>query len=535
MAYFTSNPYPMSREPVYATSGVVATSQPLASQAGLHILRSGGNAVDAAIATAAALTVVEPTSNGLGSDAFALIWADDELHGINGSGRAPAGLNREAVVGHGHAAMPIYGWLSVTVPGAVRLWADAHERFGRLPFAEVLAPAIHYARHGFPLSPVLAMYWQRAAADYGEQPGAEFDGWRQVFMPNGFRPSAGTLWHSEGHARTLEAIARSRAEAFYSGEVAAAIEAYARATGGLLRRDDLAAHRSEWVQPISARYRGHEIWEIPPNNQGLAALEALRILDGLTLPATRDTVAGLHLQIEAMKLAFEDSFRHIGDPAHVDVPVEKLLSAAHCAELRDRIGKHALMPSYTRPFASDTVYLCSADSDGMMVSFIQSNFHGFGSGVVVPEYGLSMQNRGYNFTLEPGHPNELKPGKRPYHTIMPGFLSRDDGKPLGPFGVMGGFMQPQGHVQMVVNTIDYQMNPQTALDAPRWSWSHDRAVRVEPTLPVHLMSGLGKRGHDISVGPDGSGFGRGQIIWRRADGVYEAGSDSRTDGQVAAF
>ncbi|QBY07105.1 gamma-glutamyltransferase family protein (plasmid) [Deinococcus metallilatus] len=512
---------------------MVATSQPLATQAGLFVLREGGNAIDAAIATAAALTVVEPTSNGIGGDAFALVWSGGKLSGLNGSGRAPRKLSHDVLPDGG---LPTHGWLPVTVPGAPRAWADLHSRFGRLPFERLFAPAIGYARNGYPLSPVLARNWRRAIRAFQARGTREFQAWFDTFAPDGFTPVPGAVWRSEGHARTLEAIAQTGGAAFYEGDLAESIDAHARASGGLLRGEDLAAHRSEWVKPIQTCYQGHLVHEIPPNGQGIAALIALGILDGLPLPDQRDSAEGLHLQIEAMKLAFADAHAFVADPQHVRVPVKELLDPAYHARRRAQIGPEALLPQAGDPNAHGTVYLCTADGEGNMVSFIQSNYMGFGSGVVVPGTGIALHNRGHNFHLDPTHPNALAPGKRPYHTIIPGFLSRADGTPVGPFGVMGGFMQPQGHVQVVLNTVRYGMNPQQALDAPRWQWLQGKAVEVEYALGADLARALAARGHDVRVQLEPGSFGRGQIIWRNPEtGVLEGGTESRTDGQVAGF
>ncbi|ACO47594.1 gamma-glutamyltransferase family protein [Deinococcus deserti] len=525
-------PYPSIRQPVYARNGMVATSQPLAAQAGLFILREGGNAVDAAIATAAALTVVEPTSNGIGGDLFALVWDSGEVHGLNGSGRSPALLNMDALPG---GEMPTHGWLPVTVPGAPRAWADLHARFGRLPFEQVLAPAIEYARRGYALSPVLAHGWARGIQAHRQRTGVVFEPWLDTFAPSGFQPAPGALWASEAHATTLEQIARSGAADFYEGNLARRIDTYAQDTGGLLRAGDLAAHQSEWVKPISVRYQDHDVWEIPPNGQGIAALIALGILDGMDLPPTRDDEYGLHLQIEAMKLGFTDAHRYVADPAVSDVPVQQLLDPAYHAARRALIGEQALNPEPGDPQSHGTVYLATADGDGQMVSLIQSNYMGFGSGVVVPGTGIALQNRGHNFNLDASHPNALAPGKRPYHTIIPGFLTQGQ-HAVGPFGVMGGFMQPQGHVQVILNTLRYGMNPQQALDAPRWQWTSGKTVEVEHGLGASLSRALAARGHDLKVQLDPGAFGRGQIIWRDAKtGVLSGGSESRADGQAAAF
>ncbi|WP_083939150.1 gamma-glutamyltransferase family protein [Deinococcus apachensis] len=512
---------------------MVATSQPLAAQAGLSILQAGGNAVDAAIATAAALTVVEPTSNGIGGDLFALVWAGGELHGLNASGAAPAALTLDALPG---GEMPRHGWTPVTVPGAVRGWADLHVRFGRLPFADVLAPAIRYAREGYPLSPVLAAGWARARGIYRSLNREVLEEWFRVFAPDNFTPAPGSLWRSEDHARTLELIAQTGGAAFYEGELAERIDAHARATGGLLRASDLAAHRSEWVKPIHARYGDHLVHEIPPNGQGIAALIALNVLNGMDLPDRRDDPDGLHLQIEAMKRGFHDAHTYVGDPRHVPVYVERLLGEANTASHRTYLGETAHDPATRAPSTGGTVYLAAADGEGGMVSLIQSNYMGFGSGVVVPGTGIALHNRGHNFHLDPAHPNALAPGKRPYHTIIPGFLSRVDGTPVGPFGVMGGFMQPQGHLQVVLNTVRYGMNPQQALDAPRWQWLSGKGVEVEHALGAGLARALAARGHEVRVQLDSGSFGRGQIIWRNPEtGVLEGGTESRTDGHVAVW
>lgn len=525
--------YPTVRRPLYARRGMVATGQPLAAQAGLSVLQAGGNAVDAAIATAAALTVVEPTSNGLGGDLFALVWAGGELHGLNASGAAPAALTLDALPG---GEMPRHGWMPVTVPGAVRGWADLHARFGRLPFADVLAPAIRLAREGYPLSPVLAAGWARAIRIYRGVNQPLFEEWFRVFAPDSFTPAPGALWRSEAHARTLEAIAGTNGAAFYEGELAEQIDAHARATGGLLRASDLAAHRSEWVTPIHARYGDHLVHEIPPNGQGIAALIALNILNGIDLPDRRDDPDGLHLQIEAMKRGFHDAHTYVGDPRHVPVDVERLLGEANTASHRSYLGDLAHDPATRAPSTGGTVYLAAADGEGGMVSLIQSNYMGFGSGVVVPGTGIALHNRGHNFHLDPAHPNALAPGKRPYHTIIPGFLSRADGTPVGPFGVMGGFMQPQGHLQVVLNTVRYDMNPQQALDAPRWQWLSGRVVEVEHALEAQVSRALAARGHEVRVQLDSGSFGRGQIIWRNPEtGVLEGGTESRTDGHIAVW
>jgi len=532
---YAAQPYPSARSPLFASRAVVATSQPLAAQAGLQMLERGGNAVDAAIAAAAALTVVEPTSNGIGSDAFALVWDGARLHGLNGSGRAPAGLTPELVRGLGHETMPTRGWLAVTVPGAPAAWRDLHRRFGRLRFAVLFEPAIAYAERGFPLSPVLAYYWQRGCEIHAAAAGAEYAGWAETFAAGGSAPRAGEIWRSLGHARTLSQIAESEADAFYRGELARAMVDFAARTGGTLTADDLAAHSSSWVDPISTTYRGYDVWEIPPNGQGIAALIALNLLEHYELHTMRrESELAYHLQIEAIKLAFADAQRYVGDPERAAVPTAALLSTAYADERRKLIGERAGEPAPGDPLRGGTVYLCAADEDGMMVSFIQSNYMGFGGGIVVPGTGIALQNRGAGFSLQAGHPNELAPGKRPFHTIIPAFLTQD-GTPIGPFGVMGGHMQPQGHVQMVLNTVDWGLNPQASLDAPRWYWDAGRTLLLERGVAAQIGDALRGRGHAVSVAPGAGMFGRGQIIWRMPNGAYVAGSDGRADGAAVGY
>jgi gamma-glutamyltranspeptidase/glutathione hydrolase len=526
--------------PVLAPNGVVATSNPLAAQAGLRMLLAGGNAVDAAVAAATTLTVVEPWVNGIGSDAFALVWDGQKLHGLNASGRAPAAHTPELYAKLGHERMPNRGWLSVTVPGAPSAWVELNSRFGKLNLESVITPAIEYGRNGFPLAPETAQVWANTQRNYTENlKGPEYRGWFETFMPNGRVAKPGDMWTLPDHAETLERIVRTRAVDFYRGFSARAIESFAAETGGHITLDDMAAHKVAWVEPISARYRDHEVWEIPPNGQGIAALEALSILDGFDMASTpRDSVESWHRQIEAMKLGFIDARRYVADPDHEAVPVEGLLSSEYVSQRRSLIGEKALDPIAGDPPRGGTVYLCTADRDGMMVSYIQSNYQGFGSGIVIPGTGISLQNRGYGFTLEPGHPNLIAPGKRPFHTIIPAFLTRN-GEPVGPFGVMGADMQPQGHVQMVVNQIDYGMNPQTSLDAPRWRWQGGRDVLIEPSAGAEIIEGLRARGHNVLIADTESQFngngGRGQIIRRLPQGGYIAGSEPRSDGAAVGY
>jgi len=523
---------PFTRPSVYAAHGVVSTSHPLAASAGLRILQAGGNAVAAAIATAACLPVLEPCSNGLGSDAFALVWDGSRLHGLNGSGRSPAAASADGLRNRGLTEVPLFGWDAVTVPGMVRAWTDTHARFGRLPFADVLAPAIDYAERGAPVPPMVAWGWERGVRAVEDRLARDPDPGADHFLPL-FAPAplVGEVRALPVMAQTLRAIAASHGDDFYTGELARRMVAFSEASGGVFTASDLADHRSTWVEPISARYRDHEVWEIPPNGQGIAALMALTILDGF--PA--DTVADWHVQVEAMKLALADTHAFVADPDAVAVPTRELLSAAHANRRRALIGDRALAVEPVDPRPSDTVYLCATDSDGMMVSFIQSNFHGFGSQVVVPDTGIALQNRGSGFSLVPGHPNELAGGKRPFHTIIPGFLTRG-GEPVGPYGVMGGHMQAQGHVQVALHTVDGRLDPQAALARPRWFWDASTGqVVVESTADAAMVESLRARGHDVVVAGHPATFGRGQAIWRLDGGGWVAGSEPRADGVPMAW
>ena len=528
-----ATPYASYRFPMVGRRGAVATSQPVAAAAGLEMLTRGGNAVDAALATAIALTVVEPTSNGIGSDAFALVWDGATVHGLNASGSAPRALTRDAVIDAGYERMPELGWLPVTVPGAPSAWRALHERWGRLPFEVLFEPAIRLAEEGFAVTPYTSWVWLAAARRYARLRDApQHAGWFSTFSPDGTgsAPRAGEVMVLPDHARTLRLLAATGCDAFYRGDLAVAIEAFAQSTGGLLSADDLAAHRPDWVDPISTTYRDHEVWEIPPNGQGITALTALNILEGTDIADhPRDSVASFHLQIESMKLAFADALRHVADPAHVAVPVAGMLDKAYAATRRGMIGATAGDPPSGDPPRGGTVYLCAADGDGMMVSYIQSNYQGFGSAIVVPGTGIALQNRGANFSLDASHPNVLAPGKRPYQTIIPGMLTRA-GEVVGPFGVMGGFMQPQGHVQVVVNTVDHGLQPQAALDAPRFRWTQGRMVEVEMSTPPGTIEGLRRIGHRVIVQPERGEFGKGQIIRRLPGGALVAATDQRADG-----
>lgn len=523
--------YPSRRSPVLARN-TVATSHPLAAQAGLRMLARGGNAVDAAIATAITLTVVEPTGNGLGSDAFAILWDGTELHGLNASGRSPAGWTPQRFAGA--SDMPFRGWESVTVPGAVSAWVALSERFGKLPFASLFEPAITYAEDGFPVSPVIATLWARAAAELGSQPG-----FAETFMPGGDAPKAGEIFRSEGHARTLRLIAKSKGQAFYEGEIADAIAAYGAQHNAALTKADMAAHQADWCGTVSQKFDDLSLHEIPPNGQGIAACAALGILDHTNIrDLDADDPAALHLQIEAMKLALADAEGYVADPGHMSaVTADDLLSPDYLAA-RARLIDPSMAQDHGvgAPKNGGTVYLTAADADGMMVSFIQSNYAGFGSGVVVPGYGIALQNRGAGFSLDPKHQNVVGPSKRPFHTIIPGFLMQN-GTPLMSFGVMGGPMQAQGHVQMVLRTTLWGQDPQMAADAPRWRFVKGLEVACETTLPEATLEALRTMGHQITLeAPDNAfGFGGAQLIWRLENGAYAAGSDPRKDGMAVGF
>ncbi len=527
-----SYPYGSRRTVVYGRRGMVATSHPLAAQAGLTIMQQGGNAIDAAVAAATMLTVVEPTSNGIGSDAFAIVWAQDRMWGLNASGPAPRGLTAEWVKSQGFETVPAYGWPSVTVPGAPAAWAALSSRFGRMPLSRTVAPAVDIARNGHPVAPLVSDSWVRAVERFSTLLTDPLYGeWFRVFAPAGRGPRPGEIWHLPDHADTLEAIGDSGADAFYRGQVADRIVQFARETGGVIAPEDLSDFQPEWVSPIAVRFRGYDIWELPPNGQGLVALMALGMLEGLN-PASEEE--RIHYQIEALKLGFADAAAYLADPRTMPWPARAWLTDKYTRERRALIGPRARVPTAGRPISGGTVYLAAADGDGNMISYIQSNFRGFGSGLVVPGTGVALQNRGELFSLANEHPNRLESGKRPFHTIIPGFVTRGT-RPVGPFGVMGGFMQPQGHVQLISRVLELGFNPQAALDAPRFYWKEGNRVAVEASMPVSIQDALRHRGHEVEMELGPGLFGRGQIIWRDDQGVLMGGTDPRADGQVAVW
>ena len=529
--------YPSTRAPVFARN-VVATSHPLAAQAGLRMLQQGGNAVDAAVATAACMTIVEPCSNGLGSDAFCILWDGQRLHGLNASGPAPAAWTREYFLNkHGERGIPQRGVDSVSLPGAVAAWAALSQRFGKLPFEQLMAPAAEIAERGYAVPIIVQQKWQLASQvrELASQPG-----FAQTFLPKGRAPAVGEHFVMPNAARALKLIGATKGEAFYRGEIGAAVAAWSQQHGGALTAADLAAYQPEWVQPLAQDYRGHTLHEIPPNGQGIAAQMALGMLqhfDLASLPV--DGPESQHLQIEAMKLAFADVYRFVADGAHMEGPAEMLLDAGYLAsraKLIDARRAQHFGPGYAAK--GGTIYLSAADERGMMVSFIQSNYMGFGSGVVEPTFGVSLQNRGHGFSMQERHPNVVAPGKRPFHTIIPAFLTKD-GAPQMSFGVMGGHMQPQGHVQTLVRMLDHHQQPQAACDAPRWRVNDGLDLNVERHMPAATIEALAARGHRI-VGLDDSymDFGAGQFIWRLGDAAvdgYVAASDPRRDGAAVGF
>ena len=520
-----NNPYSWPRKPLLAANSV-ATSQPLAAQAGLQMLAGGGSAIDAILATAITLTLVEPVSNGIGSDAYAIVWDGKRMHGLNASGRSPAAWTPDYFKGRN--AMPVRGWDTVTVPGCVAAWVELHQKFGKLAFKKLFEPAIRYGREGFLVSPTIAGQWEKQVPELKDQPG-----FAKVFMPGGRAPRPGEVFKFRDHALALEEIAASKGKAFYRGELAEKLEAHARKHGGALRAADLAANKPDWVTPLEMDYRGYTLHEIPPNGQGMVALMALGMLENFDLRSHPvDGPDSLHLQIEVMKLAFADARRYIADIDHMDVKPQALLDRDYLKSRAKRVDMQRAQDfGHGTPPSGGTVYLAAADASGMMVSYIQSNYMGFGSGVVVD--GISLQNRGGTFVLQPGHPNCVGPKKRPYQTIIPGFVTKDR-KPVMAFGVMGGTMQPQGHAQVMVRIADYGQSPQAASDGPRFRVVQGLEVSVEDKLPADSLAELQRRGHRLVTIDDYNQFGSAQLIWK-LDGGYFCASDPRRDGQAVGF
>lgn len=531
------------RSPVYGRRGIVATSQPLATAAGLEILAKGGNAADAAVAAGAALNVTEPTSTGIGGDMFALYFSADtkRVTALNGSGRAPAALTLDRLKKEGFSSeLPPYYAHTVTVPGACAGWYDLIEKHGSLAMADILAPAIRLASEGFPVAPTTSYFWQRGAQrQLASMPNG------QELTINGRGPNAGEIFRNPGLARTFETIARGGKSAFYQGEIAEAIVSVMKEAGGTMSSDDLASHVSTWEGPISVTYRGLRVYECPPNGQGITALIALNILEGFDLASLESlSTERWHLMIEAMRLAFADAGWYVADPAFSKLPIQELLSKEYADQRRNLINKTRATIDAKRGTpvsSSDTVYLSVVDKFGNACSFINSNYMGFGTGIVPKGWGFTLQNRGHNFSLDPNHPNALAPRKRPYHTIIPAMVTREDGSLYASYGVMGGFMQPQGHVQVLSALVDDGLDPQAALDRPRFCIDVDESggrVAIEDGMSDETFSSLEKMGHPVYrvTGYNRSLFGRGQVILRDPEtGVLTAGSDPRADGCAMAL
>lgn len=525
-------PYKSGRIPLSGKNGVVATSNALAADAGLEILKKGGNAVDAAIAAAACLTVVEPTANGIGSDNFTLVWMKDKLHGLNSNGPSPERITLEEVRKN-HETMPVHGWIPVTVPGTPKGWAELNRKFGNLTLLECLTPAIKHAEEGFPVAANVSHMWKRAVKKYREIfQGEHYEEWFKTFTINGEAPEAFDIMTLPDHASTLRKIGETNAEAFYTGELADKMEEDSLKHDGYLRKSDLADFSPEWVTPLSVGYRGYAVTELPPSGQGMVALMALNIMSNFEVEK-RDTEY-YHRAMESIKIAFADGLHHITDPLDMLFRPSDFLTDEFGKRRAGKITEEAQIFTHEDPFQSGTVYLATADKEGNMVSMIQSNYMGFGSGIVVEGTGIALQNRGADFKLDENHVNCLASKKRTYHTIIPGMLLEDN-KCIGVFGVMGGYMQPQGHLQVMSNLLDFNLNPQMALDCPRWQWTREKEILVEDTFDEKMVKELRKLGHEITVTEDNSHFGRGQMILKLANGAYVAGTESRTDGNVSVY
>lgn len=521
-------PYFSRRTCVYGNA-VCASGSPWASRAGMEILHNGGNAVDAAVAMASTLTVTEPTCNGLGADMFAMIWKDGKLYGYNGSGKSPKGLDPEELRNAGYRELPREGVIPITVPGAVKGWYDIWRKFGRLSFQDCLAPAIHYGEEGFLVPPQLALLWEDSYRRFGNREEELYRPWRETFAPKGRAPMEGERFKNPDLAGTLRRIAETETEDFYRGELAKKIAGRVQEFGGYLSEEDLASHEGLWVEPLKTAYRGVDIWELPPNGHGIAVLMTLQLLEELPLDTMSEEMAR-HYTIEALKLAYTDVREYVADPDYMEVTPAELLDEKYAEKRRSLLGEQAKKAEIGNPGGSSTVYFAVADEEGTMVSWIQSNYEGFGSGVVIPGTSIALNDRGANFNLRKGHPNEAGGGKRSYHTIIPGFMTKD-GEAYGAFGVMGGFMQPQGQVQVIRRLLDDGCNPQAALDAPRWQWKGGLALEVEGDMDPAGVKDLKTRGHEVQPISDCRDMGRGQVILKTKDG-YVAGTEKRTDGTI---
>lgn len=532
---FYNNPYPSKRNLVFASNGMVATSNILAAEAGLEILKKGGNAVDSAIATAAALTIVEPTSNGLGGDAFAIVYFKNKIYAINGSGFSPKNLDIKKISSLNLDKMPLYGLLPITVGGIPATWAALNKRFGKLKLAEVLKPAIKYAEEGFAIEPTVALDWKEAFNIYLKASNnntiKEFKYWFDTFTFNGKVPKLGETVKFPYHAKTLKEIGKTNAECIYRGEIAERIDKFMKEHKGYLSKEDLNDYYPKWVEPIKTNYKGYDVYEIPPNGHGITVLMALNILENFE-------DYNLHFQIESLKLAFADAKKYVADIKYMRTSIEELLSKEYSKKRAKLISKNAVLKPKEHIFSSgDTVYLATADKDGNMVSFIQSNYTAFGSGIVIPETGIALHNRGANFSLDKDSDNCIAPRKKPYHTIIPGFLCKGD-KPIGAFGVMGAFMQPQGHLQILTDMIDENLNPQASLDKPRWQWIKDKTIEIEHNFDNKKAKELERLGHKIIRKTDKNYFGyfgRGQTVFRNENNILYGACESRTDSGISAF
>ncbi|MAJ32560.1 MAG: gamma-glutamyltransferase [Flavobacteriaceae bacterium] len=535
-----------TRSEVLAQNGMVATSHPLATQIGLDILKSGGNAIDAAIAANAALGLMEPTGCGIGGDLFAIIWdsKSQKLQGLNASGRSPSKLSLDYFKENGMTKIPSHGPLPVSVPGAVDGWFELHSKFGSKPMTEILAPAIAYAENGFPLTELIAWYLNRTVPFFQSK---GFPNIKETYIDQngGKLPKEGEIYKNPYLANTYRLIAEKGKDAFYKGKIAKTIDTFFKEQGGFLSKKDMANHKSEWVEPVSVNYRGYDVWELPPNGQGMAALQMLQILDGFDFSNIPFASAEhLHLFTEAKKLAFEDRAKYYADMDFFDVPVEELLAPAYAEKRRTQIGERAATYDAGQISAGETIYMTVADKSGTMISLIQSNYRGMGSGMAPPELGFMLQDRGELFSLQPNQANTFEPNKRPFHTIIPAFITKD-GKPWVSFGVMGGDFQPMGHTQIVMNLVDFGMNLQEAGDAPRWDHSGGASpmgkvtentglIRIESGIPYSTVRGLMNKGHKV-------GYARGvfggyqAIMWNEKNGVYHGASESRKDGQAAGY
>ena len=532
--------YASRRTMTYAPRAMACTSVPLGAQIGIDIMKRGGNAVDAAVAMAAAMPLLEPTGNGLGSDCFALVWIEKEkkLYGLNASGTAPKALSAERIRNMGYQSVPREGWLPVMVPGAPAGWAELNRRFGARPLAELFSAAVEYARMGVPVPVNVALQWNSDSERIRksmEKDAPPHRYWWETFMKEDGSPyRAGDRFRWTAYADTLEELADTGCDSFYRGARMEKIVSFSRRTGGFFSEEDFLGYRPLWVEPITAGYRGYTVCEIPPNGHGITVLMALNMLKGFQMPADREDPETYHKIAESIKLAFADTRKYVADPRFMRTKAADLLDEGYIAGRRSLIGKNALSPEAGDPSSGDTIYLCTADPFGNMVSFIQSNYTTFGAGVAVPDTGISLQNRGANFSLDPESDNCLQGGKRSYHTIIPGFLMKD-GEAVGPFGVMGAFMQPQGHVQVVVNTVDYHMNPQECLDAPRIQWTGGWRIQLEREVPAAVGRALAERGHEVEVVRSNISMGRGQIIWRTENGLLAGGTEPRCDGSIGVW